>query len=98
MNLFVGSLPFRMQEGELESLFSEYGVVSSARIIKDRMSGRSRGYGFVEMPDDEAAARAMRELDGHEVMGRAIVVNEAQPRPERNDRGGYRRNDYDRGY
>lgn len=86
MNIFVGSLPYRLQEGELSELFSEYGDVSAARIIKDRATGRSKGYGFVEMPDDEAAQRAINELNGAEVGGRAIVVNPAQERPERSER------------
>lgn len=83
MNIFVGSLPFRVQEGELAELFTEYGEVSSARIIKDRATGRSKGYGFVDMPDDDAAQRAINELDGTDFGGRQIVVNKAQEREER---------------
>lgn len=83
MNIFVGSLPYRMQEDELGELFSEYGDVTAARIIKDRATGRSKGYGFVEMSDDEAAQRAINELNGAEVGGRTIVVNVAQERTER---------------
>ena len=64
MNIFVGSLPYRMQEGELKDLFSEFGDVAEARIIKDRTTGRSKGYGFVEMPDDGAAQRAIQQLNG----------------------------------
>ncbi len=70
----------------MEGLFAAYGDVSAARIIKDRETGRSKGYGFVEMPDDEAAERAIKELDGSEAGGRAIVVNVAQERePRRNN-------------
>lgn len=89
MNIFVGSLPFRVGEEELGQLFSQYGEVSSARIIKDRATGRSKGYGFVEMPDDSAAQRAIDELDGSDMGGRKIAVNKAQEREARprNDRG-----------
>lgn len=92
MNIFVGSLPYRYQEADLSALFSNYGEVTTARIIKDRATGRSKGYGFVEMADDEAAQRAINELNGSEVMGRTIVVNVAQERAPReggNHRGGY---------
>ena len=76
----------------MSALFSNYGEVTTARIIKDRATGRSKGYGFVEMPDDQAAQRAITELNGSEVMGRTIVVNVAQERAPReggNHRGGY---------
>lgn len=92
MNIFVGSLPFRVGEEELGQLFSQYGEVSSARIIKDRATGRSKGYGFVEMPDDSAAQRAIDELDGSEMGGRKIAVNKAQERearPRTDSHGGY---------
>ncbi len=80
-----------MEEAELRELFEEYGEVSSARIITDKFSGRSRGFGFVEMPDDEAAQRAINELHEAEVNGRSIVVNKAEERKERprGDRGGF---------
>ncbi|PIE84344.1 MAG: RNA-binding protein [Bacteroidia bacterium] len=88
MNIFVGSLPYRFEESDLEGLFQAYGEVSAARIIMDRATGRSKGYGFVEMPDDEAAQRAINELNGSEAGGRTIVVNVAQERePRRNSRG-----------
>jgi RNA recognition motif-containing protein len=83
MNLFVGSLPFRLTEAELRELFEAYGEVSSAKIITDKISGRSKGFGFVEMPDDEAAKKAIEELNGSDVEGRAIVVNKAEDKPER---------------
>ena len=91
MNIFVGSLPYRMQEGELSELFQDFGEVTAARIIKDRATGRSKGYGFVEMSDDEAAKRAIEELNGAEVGGRSIVVNVAQDRADRGNGGGYHR-------
>lgn len=107
MNIFIGSLPFSIKENELEQLFANYGAVESARIITDRYSGRSKGYGFIEMPDAEAAKKAIEELNGSELAGRTIVVNEANEKPagerrDNNQRGGYqRRNNGDndrRGY
>ncbi|MCQ2127328.1 MAG: RNA-binding protein [Bacteroidaceae bacterium] len=83
MNLFVSNLNFRMQESELADAFSQYGEVSSARIITDRETHRSRGFGFVEMPDDEAAKAAIEGLNGKEVSGRAIAVRVAEDRPRR---------------
>jgi len=79
MNIYVGNLPFTTPSGDLETLFGEYGEVSSAAVITDRDTGRSRGFGFVEMPDD-AAKRAIDELNGKDFSGRALTVNEARPR------------------
>lgn len=91
MNIFCGSLPFRLQESELKEFFEEYGEVSAARIITDKFSGRSKGFGFVEMPNDEQARKAIEELDGAEVDGRTIVVNQAEEKKEsRGGNGGYR--------
>ena len=64
MNIFVGSLPFSLEEAELKGFFEEYGEVSSARIISDKFSGRSKGFGFIEMPNDEEAKKAIEELNG----------------------------------
>lgn len=83
MNIFVAKLNFNAKEEELNDLFSQYGEVSSARIITDRMTGRSKGFGFVEMPDDEAAQKAIGELDGYEFKGRIIAVSEAHSREDR---------------
>lgn len=83
MNIFVAKLNFNTKEERLSELFSQYGDVTSARIITDRMTRRSKGFGFVEMPDDEAAKRAIAELDGYEFEGRIIAVSEARPREER---------------
>ena len=80
--LYVGNLPFSMDDGDLQSLFAQAGTVKSAQVIKDRVSGRSKGFGFVEMPDDEAAKKAIESLNGSELGGRPIVVNEAQERKE----------------
>jgi len=83
MNIFVGSLPFRLPETELKDLFAEFGEVSSAKIVTDKITGRSRGFGFVEMPDDDDAQKAIDGLNGTEVMGRRIIVNQAEERKER---------------
>ncbi len=72
-----------MNDNDLQQIFAEYGAVSSARIIQDRDSGRSKGFGFVEMPSDEDAQKAIEGLSGQEVSGRNLTVNEARPREER---------------
>jgi cold-inducible RNA-binding protein len=94
--LFVGSLPWAINDQGLEDLFKEFGSVTSAKVIMDRESGRSKGFGFVEFDDDEAAKAAMTKLNGTDMQGRTIVVSEArplEPRPPRRDfdRGGDRR-------
>ncbi len=80
MNIFVGNLSFRATNADLEQLFAQYGTVDSAAIINDRDTGRSRGFGFVEMPDAEEGKKAIEELNGFEHEGRALTVNEARPR------------------
>lgn len=82
MNIYVGNLSWTMTDMDLSNLFAPYGSVSSAKILKDKMSGRSKGFGFVEMEDDESARNAISSLNETEVMGRKIIVNESQPRPE----------------
>ena len=82
MNIFVGSLPFSLEENELKEFFEEYGEVSSAKIISDKFTGRSKGFGFVEMPDDAAAQKAIDELNGAEVNGRTIVVNKSEEKKD----------------
>lgn len=82
MNIFVGSLPFRLEETELKELFEEYGEVASAKIITDKFSGRSKGFGFVEMPNDEEAQRAIDGLNSTEIGGRAIVVNKSEEKKD----------------
>jgi RNA recognition motif-containing protein len=91
-NIFVAKLNFRTQESSLRDLFEEFGEVTSAKIIMDKMTGRSKGFGFVEMSDDEAASNAINELNDTDFDGRTIVVKKARPR-EDNDRGGRRFND-----
>ena len=88
MNIFVGSLPFSLEEAELKGFFEEYGEVASARIITDKFSGRSKGFGFIEMPVEEEAKKAIEELNGAEVDGRTIVVNESIEKPKENRRSG----------
>jgi RNA recognition motif-containing protein len=80
MNIYVGNLPFTSNSGDLEELFGQYGQVDSAAVINDRETGRSRGFGFVEMATDDEARRAIEELDGHDMGGRNLRVNEARPR------------------
>ncbi|MDC3067268.1 RNA-binding protein [Pseudomonadota bacterium] len=83
MNIYVGNLPFSVRDNELSELFSEYGEVKSANVIMDRSSGLSKGYGFVEMDDKNAAEEAIQYLNGKEVKGRELRVNEARPRPDK---------------
>jgi len=78
MNIFVGSLPFSLEETKLKEVFEAYGEVSSVKIIIDKFSGRSKGFGFVEMPDDSMAQKAIDELNGSSVEGRSIVVNKSE--------------------
>ncbi len=80
MNLYVGNLNYDMSEEELRTAFAEHGDVQSAKIITDKFTGRSRGFGFVEMASDEAGNAAMENLNGKDVGGRQLVVNEARPR------------------
>ncbi len=86
MNLYVGNLSFDTDEQSLRQLFADYGNVSSARIITDRETGRSRGFGFVELDDDSAALKAVTELNGTELDGRTLTINEARPREPRQQR------------
>lgn len=81
--LFVGGLPYAVNEEELNDLFSEYGKIVSAIVITDRSTGRSKGFGFVEIEDDAQAQKAVEEMNGKSVGGRTIVVSVARPREER---------------
>jgi RNA recognition motif-containing protein len=82
MNIFVGSLPFSTEEADLRESFEAYGPVDSVKIITDKFTGRSKGFGFVEMPNEEEGQRAIDELNGSSFGGRNIVVNKSEPRPE----------------
>ena len=89
-NLFVGNMSFQTTESDLRALFEPFGQVTRIHIVNDRETGQPRGFAFVEMAKDEEAAKAMSELNGKEVAGRALRVNEATPRPERGgSRGGF---------
>jgi RNA recognition motif-containing protein len=85
-NLFVGNLPYTMDSAKLEELFAQAGAVASAKVISDKYSGRSRGFGFVEMASDEEAKKAIEMFNGKDVDGRPLVVNEARPREDRPQR------------
>ncbi|RMG10068.1 MAG: RNA-binding protein [Planctomycetota bacterium] len=87
-NIYVGNLPFQTDEQELRTLFESYGEVSRATIICDRDTGRPRGFGFVEMPNDQAGDKAIEALNGSDLGGRNLTVNEARPRQPRQRRGG----------
>ena len=82
MNIFVGSLPFSIEEADLRESFEAYGAVESVKIITDKFTGRSKGFGFVEMTNDDEAQKAIDELNGATVDGRTIVVNKSEPKPE----------------
>jgi len=87
MNIYVGNLPYNVRDQQLGDLFGQYGDVTSAKVIIDRESNRSKGFGFVEMADGNAGQEAISALDGQDFEGRPLKVNEARPRP---DRGGPR--------
>jgi RNA recognition motif-containing protein len=90
VRLYVGNLPFSVSESEVEDMFRQIGVVESTNLVTDRDTGRSRGFAFVEMDSREAAEAAIAELNGREIDGRALTVNEARPRENRAPRGGGR--------
>jgi len=86
--LYVGNLPYQVGDAELEQLFSEFGSVQSVQVIHDRDTGRSKGFGFVEMGSDQEAQAAIAALNGQQSGGRALTVNEARPKPEFSGGGG----------
>jgi RNA recognition motif-containing protein len=108
MNIYVANIPWKASEEQLKQLFAEYGEVSSAKIIMDKVTQRSRGFGFIEMADDSAGRNAINELNGADFMGKNLVVNEARPREEgsggggrggnRGGGGGFRRGDFNKEY
>lgn len=93
MNIYVGNLSWSVTEDDLRSFFEAHGKVATATIIKDKISDKSRGFGFVEMPASEEAQAAIAELNGKDFQGRALTVNEARPRTENRDGGGGGRRD-----
>lgn len=88
-SLYVGGLPYSTTEDAVRTLFSEVGSVSSVRLIKDRDTGESKGFAFVEMTDDAEAQTAIDQFSGYQMDGRSLTVNEARPREERSGGGGY---------
>ncbi len=83
MNIYVGNLPYNTTDDELKQVFAQYGAVSSARVIMDHATSRSRGFGFVEMPNADEGQKAIDNLNGWQMQGRPLKVNEARPREER---------------
>ena len=112
MNIYVANIPWKATEEELKGLFAEHGEVSSAKIVIDKFTQRSRGFGFIEMKDDSAGRNAINELNGADFMGKNLVVNEARPKTEGSPRsgggggggnrggggGGFRKGDFNRDY
>lgn len=92
MNIYVGNLSWNLKDADLSNLFSQHGEVTSAKIVNDKFTGRSKGFGFVEMPNDEQANAAIAALNGTELDGRNIVVNESRPKPEGSGGGFKKRN------
>jgi len=88
MNIYVGNLAEEVNEDDLKGVFEAFGQVESINILKDRFSGESKGFGFVEMPSKDEAQKAIEDADGMELKGKAIKVNEARPRPSAGPRGG----------
>ena len=88
MDIYVGNLPYSAGDSELEELFGKHGAVTSARVIVDKFSGQSKGFGFVEMPDKAEAIKAISATNEQDFMGRNLRVNESQPRPPRSGGGG----------
>ena len=80
MNIYVGNLDFKVNENDLEDIFKEYGTISSAKIITDKYSGKSKGFGFVTMEDESEALKAIKELNGASYENRDLIVNEARPK------------------
>ena len=91
MNIYVGNLSYDASEEDVQRAFEDFGSVDSVKIIKDKYTGRSKGFGFVEMTEDDAAKTAITELNDKEFMGRNLKVNEARPRAEGGDGGGHGR-------
>ncbi|MCL7751762.1 RNA-binding protein [Guyparkeria hydrothermalis] len=90
MNIYVGNLPYSQDDQGLQAAFEAFGEVKSAKVIKDMATGRSKGFGFVEMSDKDAGMQAIEALNDSDMDGRNIRVNEARPRERNNDRGGFR--------
>ncbi|WP_235048393.1 RNA recognition motif domain-containing protein [Arcticibacter svalbardensis] len=85
----MASLPFKLEESDIKETFEEYGEVSSVKLVLDKETGRKKGFGFVEMPDDEQAKKAIEDLNGLEIFGRAIAVTQAEEKPNGGRKGGF---------
>jgi RNA recognition motif-containing protein len=97
MNIYVANIPFKASESELKELFEQHGEVTSAKIVMDKLTNRSRGFGFVEMADSAAAKQAITELNGYSFLGKELVVNEARPKTDAPLGGGFNRGGGDYG-
>lgn len=97
MNIYISNINYATKSESLGELFAQYGEVSSANIITDRETGRSRGFGFVEMPNDEEGQKAIEATNGIEFEGKTLTVNVARPKAEHSDRGGFNRGGFNRG-
>ena len=98
MNLYISNLSYNISDEDLRQLFADYGEITSAKVIMDRETGRSRGFGFVELSDDELAKKAIEELNQASYDGKVINITEARPREDRGDRGGRFNNNRVGGY
>lgn len=98
MNLYISNLSYNISDEDLRQLFADYGEITSAKVIMDRETGRSRGFGFVELSDDELAKKAIKELNQASYDGKVINITEARPREDRGDRGGRFNNNRGGGY
>ncbi len=94
MNIYVGNLSWNLKDQDLSNLFAAHGEVASAKIVLDKFTNRSKGFGFVEMPNDDQAQAAISALNGTEVDGRNIVVNESRPKPEGGGGGGFKKRSF----
>ncbi len=94
MNIYVGNLSYDIKEEELKELFVEFGTVESCKIIMDRFTGKSKGYGFIEMPENSEAETAVNALNGKSITGRDIRVNESKPNPARSNNKSYNQRRY----
>ncbi|MFC1676327.1 RNA recognition motif domain-containing protein [Planctomycetota bacterium] len=90
MNIYVGNLLFDVSEEDLREAFKQFGEITEIRLIMDKFSGKSKGFGFIEMPSKDEAEKAIEEMNGKEINGRALNVNEAKPKTDRGGRGGRR--------
>jgi len=95
MNIYVGNLSWNLKDQDLQNLFASHGEVSSAKIVLDKFTNRSKGFGFVEMPNDDEAQAAISALNGTELDGRNVVVNESRPKEGGNSGGGYKKKSFD---